>query len=230
MLRISSVILIILCTRNIISGQQAPDDFFTGKTVSLRTNPFSFIGNDAGLMLGTNFRWHPRWSATIDPQFIFFTTKSTLNGESPGKPLGIRVKTDFRYHIRQFILGFENVFIAPEFTFGHVRTKKVATFGINCTGPNCDYYMKEVYTQTKTEKGFAVKCGLTGPVKKRNPDWKLELFLGIGFSYFDFREKGLPDGASFLQTPVYEDNLGIVTEGRANIMIPAGIKIIRRIR
>jgi hypothetical protein len=41
---------------------------------------------------------------------------------------------------------------------------------------------------------------------------KLELYTGIGVSFFDFQEKGIPPGGSFTRPPIYEDALGTLSE------------------
>ena len=136
-------------------------------------------------MIGLNYRWHQRWSATFDPKFIFYAVQPSGSSTGFRKPLGVRVKTDIRYHIR-------NVFVAPELVFGYTRTKITAEFGVTCVGGNCAYYTLQEYTEIKKEAGGAIKFGLTGPIRKNNENWKLELYTGIGFSFFDFQEKGNP--------------------------------------
>jgi hypothetical protein len=211
-------------------SQIEKDNFYQGKAITLRTNPFSFLQRDAGIMVGLNYRWHQRWSASIDPKFIFYTIQSFAVNVDPRSPLGVRIKTDIRYHIRKFIFGFENVFIAPEAVFGYVRTRSSAEFGINCTGGNCAYYTVQKYTEIKKEAGGAIKIGMIGPVKKRNENWKLELYSGIGVSFFDFEERGLPMGGSFVRPPAHEDALGRLDEDEPNIMIPFGLIITYRIK
>jgi len=210
-------------------SQIEKDNFYPEKTLTLRTNPFSFLQRDAGIMVGLNYRWHPRWSATIDPKFIFYAIQSPVNMDSRN-PLGVRVKTDIRYHIRNFIWGFENIFIAPEAVFSYVRTRSTAEFGINCTGGNCAYYTVQKYTEIKKEAGGAIKIGMIGPIKKRNGNWKLELYSGIGVSFFDFQERGIPTGGSFVRPPTHEDGLGRLDEDEPNIMIPFGLIITYRIK
>ncbi len=229
MVRITCAIFFLsICGKSI--SQIETDNFYSGKALTLRTNLFSVLDYNAGIMLGMNYRWDKRWSATIDPTFVFFTIQASVNRLPADRPLGAKVKTDVRYHIRNFIWGFENVFISPEAVFSHIRTKKTATFGINCTGPNCAYYMIDEYTEIKKEAGGAIKFGLTGPIKKRNQNWKLELYLGLGLSFFNIEEKGIPTGGSFVTLPTYQDNLGFVRKDEANIMIPAGLKISYRIK
>lgn len=226
----------IICTIFFLSifsnsfSQLEKDNFYSGPAITLRTNPFSVLEYNAGIMLGINYRWDKRWSATIDPTFVFYTIRASTNGLPADQPLGVRTKIDLRYHIRNFIGGFENVFISPELVLAYINTKKTAEFGINCTGPNCAYYMIDEYNEIRKEIGAAIKMGLIGPIKKRNENWKLEFYLGIGFSFFDIEEEGIPTGGSFITLPTYRDNLGTIREDEANIMIPFGLKISFRIK
>jgi len=229
MVRITCAIFFLsICGKSI--SQIETDNFYSGKAITFRTNPFSVLEYNAGIMLGINYRWDKRWSATVDPTFVFYTIQTSINGLPADRPLGARVKFDLRYHIRNFIWGFENVFISPEAVFSYIRTKKTETFGINCTGPNCTYYMIDDYTEIKKEKGGAIKIGLTGPIKKNNDNWKLELFLGVGLSFFNIEEKGIPTGGSFVILPSYRDNQGFIREDEPNIMLPFGLKISYRIK
>ena len=199
------------------------DNFYLGKAITLRTNPFSFLQRDAGIMIGVNYKWHQRWSATLDPKFIFYSVQSPTNNTDPRKPLGVRVKTDIRYHI-------QNVFIAPELVFGYTRTKITTEFGVNCIGGNCDYYTLQEYSEIKKEAGGGIKFGFTGPIRKNNENWKLELYTGIGVSFFDFHEKGIPPGGSFVRPPTHEDGLGTMDEDEPNVMIPFGLIITYKIK
>jgi len=222
MIRTICTIFFLLIFYNCFS-QFEKDNFDSGKTITLRTNPFSFLQSDAGIMIGVNYRWRQRWSATIDPKFIFYAVQSPENSMDRRKPLGVRVKTDIRYHIR-------NVFIAPELVFGYTRTKLTAEFGVSCIGGNCAYYTLQEYTEIKKEAGGAIKFGFTGPIRKKNEKWKLELYSGIGVSFFDIQEDGIPPGGSFVRPPTHEDGLGTMDEDEPNIMIPFGLIITYRIK
>ena len=204
-------------------SQFETDNFYSGKAITLRTNPFSFFQSDAGIMIGVNYRWHQRWSATLDPKFIFYAVQSPDNSMDHRKPLGVRVKTDIRYHIK-------NVFIAPELVLGYTRSYTTAEFGVNCVGGNCAYYTIQEYTEIKKEIGGAIKIGMTGPIRKNNENWKLELYTGMGVSFFDFQEKGIPPGGSFVRPPTHGDGLGNLSEDEPNIMIPFGLIITYRIK
>ena len=214
------VVLSICCD---CSSQIEKDNFYSGPAITLRTNPFTLVEHDAGIMLGVNYRWTRRWSVTADPTFVFYTIQPNNNG-MPDRPLGIRLKTDIRYHV-------DNVFFSPELVFGYVNTKKTAEFGMNCVGQNCAYYMIDEYNEIKKEIGAAIKMGLIGPIKKRNDNWKLEFYLGIGVSYFDIKEEGIPTGGSFIELPIYRDNIGSpIRDEETEIMVPFGLKISLRIK
>src|SRR5687767_5938334 len=188
MIRTISIIFFLSIFGNCFS-QIEKDDFYQGKTITLRSNPFSFLQQDAGVMVGVNRRWHQRWSATVDPKFIFYAVQAPGNSMGARNPLGVRLKTDIRYHIRNFLFGFENIFIAPEAVLGYVRTRSTAEFGINCIGGNCAYFTIQKYTEIKKEAGGGIKIGMIGPIKKKNENWKLEIYSGLGVSFFDFQEK-----------------------------------------
>ena len=229
MVRIFCTIFFLSIFNNCFS-QFEKDNFYSGPAITLRTNPFSVLEYNAGIMLGINYRWDKRWSATIDPTFVFYTIAASTNGLPADRPLGVRTKIDLRYHIRNFLGGFENIFISPELVLAYINTKKTAEFGINCTGPNCAYYMIDEYNEIRKEIGGAIKIGLIGPIKKRNENWKLEFYLGVGVSFFDIEEEGIPTGGSFITLPTYRDNLGTIREDEANIMVPFGLKISFRIK
>ena len=197
------------------------------KAITLRTNPFSFLQRDAGVMIGVNYRWKPRWSATVDPKFIFYGIPRFSDNDLR-YPLGVRVKTDIRYHFKES--DFLNFYVAPELVYGYVRTRSTTTFGINCVNGNCAYYMQEKYTEIKKERGGALKFGMIGPVRKRNPNWKLDFYWGIGVSFFDFKYKNIPAGGSFERQPVPEYSLGNINIDGSNLTIPVGLTITHRIK
>jgi hypothetical protein len=229
MIRTASIIFFLLLFGHCFS-QLEKHDFYPGKTITLRTNPFSFLQRDGGIMVGVNYRWHQRWSATIDPKFIFYAIQAPGNSMGPGRRIGTRLKADIRYHIQNFLFGFENIYISPEVVLGYVRTRSTAEFGINCIGGNCAYYTIQKYTEIKKEAGGAIKMGLIGPIRKKNETWKLEVYSGLGVSFFDFNYIGIPAGGSFVREPRHEDGLGTLDEHEPNIMIPIGLIITYRIK
>jgi hypothetical protein len=92
----------------------------------------------------------------------------------------------------------------------------------------CILYFTGIHRDKKRSRR-CYKIGVTGPIRKNNENWKLELYTGIGVSFFDFQENGIPPGASFIRPPTHEDGLGTMDEDEPNIMIPFGLIITYRI-
>ena len=120
---IFTIFFLSLCSGCI--SQIEKDNFYSGAAITLRTNPFTLVEHDAGIMLGVNYRWTKRWSATIDPTFVFYTIQASPNGLPADRPLGIRVKTDIRYHMQHFWGGFKNVFISVDDLFCFINIAKM---------------------------------------------------------------------------------------------------------
>lgn len=189
-------------------------------TFSLRTNLLSFAELDGGIMIGAGYQWNKRFSTTLDPTIIFFNLYKNQNGDTY-HPIGVKIRLDLRYHIN-------DIFIAPEFHFKKVITRKRADFGINCIGRNCDFYMTSVYQEIKTEAGVSVKFGIDFPIDKRNR-WLVEFYCGLGFKVNYFKERSIPTGGSFVHEPFNESIFGI-PEGTAMPILPASIKAVYRLK
>jgi len=196
------------------------------RSVIIRTNPGSFLEHEAGIMLGIGYRWSPRYSATFDPMLIFYKPYPDFNTLTQETASGIKIKTDFRYHMNRF-LGFRNVYIAPDFHYKNVVTKRWETFGMNCIQGQCDYYMNARYRQVLNELGAAIKGGIE--VFSNNDQWYIELYGGLGFKFSYYKEKGIPAGGSFSSTPEREAFFGMSREGVAYPNMPIGVKLGYRI-
>jgi hypothetical protein len=179
---------------------------------SIRTNPFSFAEIDAGPMIGLGYQWSKKFSATFDPTFVFY------NPYSEESVLGIKIRTDFRFHFRDRM----RTFLAPEAHFKYARSKPTATFGINCLGGNCAYFMEAQYVEQKTEIGGSVKVGWILPLDQQER-WNFEFYIGLGVKFRYFDEKSIPTGGSFVTPP--HSNRFIIEEGDAIPMMPAFMKI-----
>src|SRR6186997_2568643 len=103
MIRTTCTISFLLIFYNCFS-QFEKDNFYSGKAITLRTNPFSFFQSDAGIMIGVNYRWHQRWSATFDPKFIFYAVEPPENSMNPRHPLGVRLKQIYVIISEMFLL------------------------------------------------------------------------------------------------------------------------------
>lgn len=200
-------------------AQKSDKDF--QRFIALRTNLLSFAELNAGIMIGARFQWTKKFSATIDPTFIFFNPYINRNSDQ-FHPLGIKIRADVRYH-------FDIFFIAPELHFKKVTTRKWSSFGINCTGQNCDFFMLDIYREQKTESGVSVKAGLDLPLDKKNR-LSLEIYGGLGIKYNYYKRKSIPTGGSFFPTEPRPDNLLGIPEGNAIPIMPASLKISYRLR
>jgi len=196
------------------------------KMVYLRTNLFSFLEIDGGVMLGARYQWNNLFSITVDPTFIFFNPYFGSLGEVSG-PLGIKIRADMRYHIpKEFLKG--RMFIAPEFHYKYRTIDRQATFGINCAGGNCPYFMEAIYAEDKTEIGGSLKTGGDLPLDKRER-LAFEIYGGLGLKVFKYKERNIPTGGSFLNEPSHQDIFG-TAEGIASPMLFGSIKLSYRIR
>lgn len=225
MLRIlfHAIFLMVLITANGQGNQNKP---FPDPSLVLRFNPGAFIEHEAGVMLGVGYRWSPSYSATLDPMFIFYKPYPDLDMSYRESVSGIKIKSDFRFHISRF-LGFRNVYFGPDLHYKGVVTKRTEKLGINCIQGQCDYFMLSDYRQVMNEIGAALKGGIE--VFSNNDRWYIELYGGLGFKLGYYEEKGIPPGGSFTDPPERETFFGRNRDGIAYPNLPCGLKLGYRI-
>jgi hypothetical protein len=182
----------------------------------IRTNPLSVLEIDAGVMVGVRYQWNKKFSATLDPTFIFFSPYYSADSYN-SQPLGIKVRADVRYHFNKRRSNGSRPFIAPEFHYKYRTVDRTTTFGINCINENCAYYMEDTYREIKTEVGGSVKMGVDVPVDKRER-LSLELYGGLGLKIFKYTEESIPPGGSFISEPSHQDFFGN-SEGTATPLV-----------
>jgi hypothetical protein len=196
--------------------------------LTIRTNPLSFLEKDAGAMLGIGYQFHPRWSISIDPMWIFYSPYKSANGSKDEKePVsGYKVRADLKYYFRDYVYGKRGGFIGLEFHYKDVTARKWDSFGMNCVNGQCDFYQRVPYDEVRTEVGFDVKAGLLRRLWSSR--WTIELYSGVGLKYKRTREKNLPAAGAFPQ----ETNDGILTVFRDDgvyPILPTGAKLVYRI-
>ena len=191
------------------------------RSISLRTNLFSFVELDAGIMVGVKYQINERFAAMIDPMFIFYDPYDNHQHQ----PLGIKVKSDFRYYLDKYRPGRDRFFIAPELHLKYVSTKKIDDFGFNCISGQCSYYMNAQYREVKSEAGGSVKLGTEIPLDKKET-WSLEIYAGFGVKVIHYSEKDIPFGSSFVSTPTHQFPL---LEDTPVPMLPGFVKLSFRI-
>ncbi len=167
---------------------------------NLRTSLTTFLEPDGGIMLGLGYRWSNRFSAAVEPSWIFYTGVLSAN-EGIEKPAGIKLRGDIKYHFPKRNEKSIDFFIGPEFHYKSVTRKKEAVFGINCQNGQCAYFQQAFYTDVKEEYGGFIKAGMLVRFPFIQSDnLLLEIFLGLGAKQYKFSQKDLPIGGSF-QTP-----------------------------
>jgi hypothetical protein len=212
---------------SIIESNAQADRKETGlHSITLRFNPFSFLETDGNVTIGAGYQWHRRWAITIDPGYIFFTPYANLNNSVSLS--GIKIRSDIRFLFDKSKTGGFNSFVAAELHYKNVSSKKWDDFGINCLGGQCAYYQRAEYKEVKKETGASLKVGTLIPVF--NDRWKAELYFGLGLKIKDFEETDLPVGGAFINPPDRGNIFNNTNENTAYIIIPAGIKIIFRIK
>ena len=169
------------------------------RSISLRTNLFSLVELDAGIMLGVKYQFNERFAVMIDPMFIFYDPYNSHHQ----RPLGIKIKSDVRYYLDRYRPGHDRFFIAPELHLKYVSTQKNDDFGINCIGGQCSYYMNAQYREIKNEAGGSIKLGSEISLDKKDI-WLLEIYAGFGVRVIHYSERDIPFGASFVSVPIHQ--------------------------
>lgn len=205
-------------------------DAGTHPELSLRTSLHSYFDYDAGIMLGINYHWTEKFSASLEPTWIFY------NGFSEGKeekiyPSGIKIRTDIRYHFPKRRKKGLDIFMAPELHLKFVRTRRLDDFGIDCQNGQCAFIQEAVYTEIKNEIGGIFKIGAIAPLTFINKGrWFLEAYGGFGLKQQKFRETDLPAGGSFINPPNHSFIRWDITSNGRNIiavpLFPVGLKLV----
>lgn len=200
---------------------------------SLHTSLTSWLDYDAGIMLGINYRWSQKFSASFEPTWIFYNGLVT-NPDEKIFPSGIKIRSDLRYHFPKKTKKSLDAFAGPELHYKRTKTEKEDRFGINCQNGQCAYFQDAVYTEIKNEIGALIKAGIVAPLTfiSKNNRLGLELYAGFGIKQLKFRETDLPTGGSFINPPdrrlLRFDN----TTDRNTYslpMLPGGLKLILKL-
>ncbi len=192
---------------------------------NLRTSLTSLLDADGGIMLGLGYRWSQKFSASVEPSLIFFSSLDN-NVENVSNPSGFKLRADVKYHFPRRNERSVDFFIGPEFHYKSVSKKREEVFGINCQNGQCAYFQEADYTEVKKEIGGFVKAGILAKFPfVQSDNLLLEIFLGLGGKQYKFSEKDLPVGGSFVNPPFR----GIFGDSRNEFalpILPAGVKLI----
>lgn len=190
-------ILALLCFTSTVMSQ----DKNKFPAITLRTNPFSWLENDGNIMLGAGIHFSPRIAISVEPGWVLYTLYDIGDGSNPAN--GIKLRSDVRYFLREFVPLGKNKFIpfaALEFHYKNIAISKREDFGINCINGNCDYFQQADYTMQKKEIGGLVKLGAIFPLSKSGR-FNGEFFVGLGARHQKFSYKNLPQGGSMVNIP-----------------------------
>jgi hypothetical protein len=214
------ILFFVISVSSICSAQINNKNF--SPSLTLRTNLFSVLEIDGGIMLGARYQWSKQFAAVLDPTLIFFNPYFDEE-----RPFGIKIRADVRYYLDKYEPQHTRFFIAPEFHFKQTTTKKWATFGINCIGQQCSYYMNTVYKEIKNEIGGSLKMGAEVPLNRRNR-WSFEVYGGLGFKVDHYKERDIPIGGIFMPEPTHDRVFGF-GEDKPVPILPCSIKISYRL-
>ncbi len=197
---------------------------------SLRTNPLSFIENDGNFMLGLGVHFTPRFAITVEPGLVLYSLYD-FNDKIKSNS-GLKLRTDVRYFLRDFVPMGENRFIpfvALGFHYKNVSSIKTDDFGINCINGDCEYFQQSDYKQLKKEVGGFVKFGAVFPLSKSGR-FNGEFFMGLGARTQKFGYKNTPLGSTVFFNPVdpTEDFPYVPLNDKDNpptVLFPTGIKL-----
>jgi hypothetical protein len=193
---------------------------------NLRTSLNSYFDFDAGIMLGVGYRWSNRFSAAIEPTWIFYNGFNVDQNEKLF-PKGIKIRTDIKYHFNKRRRRNADFFISPEFHYKKVKTQREDDFGINCQNGQCPFFQTAIYTEVKKETGGLLKLGVLVPFPfVKNHQLLLEFYSGLGMKIQKFSETDLPIGGSFVRQPTRNFTTNTSSSIGHLPLIPVGLKVI----
>ncbi len=199
--------------------------------ISIRTNPLSFLENDANAMLGIGIHVTRRFAVTVEPGLVLY---SLYDFDDKGKSnKGLKLRADVRYFLRDFVPMGENRFIpfvALGFHYKNINNVKTGDFGIDCINGDCEYYQQSDYTVNKKEIGWFAKFGAVFPLSKSGR-FNGEFFMGLGVRTHKFNYKDNPFGSTvfFDQDNIFEEFPYVaLTESNTppTVLFPTGIKLL----
>lgn len=198
---------------------------------TLRTNPLSALEHDANIMLGVGVHFSKRVAISVEPGWVFYNLYS-FNDDSRSAS-GLKLRTDIRYFLREFVPFGKNRFIpfvAAEFHYKNVLINRTADFGMNCMNFNCEYFQQSDYKLNRKEAGGLLKFGAAFPLS-RSQRFNGEFFVGLGARTQKFAYKNIPFGGSFSRNLSQEaDDFPYFSLSRTNpnaptVLISSGIKL-----
>jgi hypothetical protein len=216
--------LLFVCSSTLVKAQNKTiTSGYSYPEFNIRTSLTSMLEYDAGIVIGGGMRWSDRFSASLEPAWIFYN--SFASDGSRDELSGIKLRADLKYYISKRKEGRTDWFIAPEVHFKKVRAWRTTEFGINCVGNQCAFFQTATYKQIKSEAGGLFKLGMTRAFSRHDQRFQYEIYTGFGVKGRQFRDKDLPPGGSFLNdwrpAGIFFDYYSPVV-----VTMPAGLKFL----
>lgn len=193
-------------------------------------NPFSFIEPDAGFTPGFEYFITNKVSVLTDAGIIFYTpsNQNTLAYDARNSQFGYKFKPELRYYTRAKGVA-DGFFISVEFLYKHVRYNRYDGVPVTDNMGNFVYTDYSGYKIIKDVLGASGKIGVRNYFGKKNK-LGIDFYLGLGYRFKKFQVKDLPPGGNIDEGPFTTFQFDPTwTEGPA-VSLPAGIKLIWRLR
>jgi Protein of unknown function (DUF3575) len=201
------------------------------KTITLSWLPTSFMELDGGFTAGIEYRFSKRLALLNDAGIIFLNPNNS-NEENSGRDgiLGYKIKPEIRWYFKNRSKHpNDGGFVALEGIYKHVNYQRFDGLPVFDNLGNLAYTYFGGYRIIKDVYGAAVKFGYRrffGPKYKVG----LELYLGLGSRQKNFALRDLPPGGSFDREFFGERFFNIHWREGNIASMPAGFKLLWRIR
>jgi hypothetical protein len=189
----------------------------------IRVSPLALLEPEMQLTLGTEWRFHDRFSVGIDASWIFWNYINNTGARNYSTTKGYKIRPEFRYYFKPKN-DRVNWFAAFEASYKRTmadRTEEVCVNQGQAFG--CSFIQQIDYKEVISTPGGSFKIGYQEYFGKTKRVF-YELFLGLGIKNINKIKKGytLPQNAS--NSFLIREPYGLFSEGIVP-HIPAGIKI-----
>lgn len=196
------------------AAQENPEPY-SDYNWALRSNPLGLADFlDHNINLGTEFRFHKKWSFSTDLAYIFY---SRFYNQSKGAS-GYMVKPAIRY----YAVNRARLFFEWDIFYKHVGYKMEDWIGKNCVNGVPTFDMNTLFVLQKKVVGTNIKIGKQFNISE-DKRLKAEVYLGLGIRHRWSSIKNDPN-ACFRNGGLFGDefiNGPITLPG-----LPAGIRFI----
>ncbi len=199
------------------------------KKITFTWNPFSFIEDDAGFTPGIDCNIGKRTNLLADAGIILYNLIS--DPESNGvqnTQLGYKLKPEFRVYFNENTVA-QGFFASVELMYKHVSYTRYNALDILDNMGNLVYRDYSGYKIKKDVYGCSIKMGWRIYFSKKYR-LGMDLYGGLGARHKNFAVRDLPPGASFNRSFFTANRFNPYWQEGGTVSLPAGIKLIWRLR